>query len=299
MTNPETKTAFVAIVGRPNVGKSTLLNSIVGEKIAIVSDKPQTTRNRITGIVTEQETQLVFLDTPGWHKAKTKLSDYMMHQIKDSITDVDLVLFLTDPISGLKSEEKDLLENLFQRKVPVILVLNKIDMLDQKDLMMPKMSTVSEDYNFAEVLPISAKTGEGTEQLMNIIKSYAKNGPHFFPPDEFTDQPERVIMAEIVREKLLRNLREELPHGVAVVIEKMTEREGRDLVDIDAVIICERATHKGMVIGKQGAMLKTIATQARHDMESFLDCKVNLQCWVKVKEDWRNREHLMREFGFN
>lgn len=293
-----TKTAFVAIVGRPNIGKSTLLNRMVGEKVSITSNKPQTTRNKITGVVTHGDTQLIFLDTPGWHKGKTRLSNYMVREIKDTLLDVELALFLTDPVSGIREEEKELLKNLTGKKVPTILLLNKVDTLKDKENMIPKLAEFSKLYDFEEMIPISAATGEGVDELVDIIKTYAVESPHYFDSDQYTDQPERVIVAEIVREKLLNNLRDELPHGTAVFIEQMSEREDGGMMDIHVTIVCEKASHKGMIIGKQGAMLKTVATQARQDIEEFLDCKVNLQCWVKVKEDWRNRENIIKQFGF-
>ena len=299
MQNYETKTAFVALVGRPNVGKSTLLNNIIGEKVSIVSDKPQTTRNRITGVITKDETQLIFLDTPGWHKAKNRLGDYMIKQVKDSLSGIELAVLLTEPTGGIRPEERELMENITLRNIPVILVINKIDSLDQKELMIPKIQAFSSDYDIDEVIPLSAKTGEGVDILMEKIATYAKPGPHYFDKDDYTDQPERVLVAEIIREKLLLNLRDELPHGIAIDIELMKERPEKDLIDINATIICERDTHKGMIIGKHGTMLKKVGSEARKDMENLLDCKVNLQCWVKVKKDWRNREGLIKEFGFD
>lgn len=295
----ETKTAFIALVGRPNIGKSTLLNRLVGEKVSIVTNKPQTTRNRITGVVTIDETQFVFLDTPGYHQSRNRLGDYMISQVKDSLAGIELAVMLTDPVSPVREDELELIESLKDRKIPTILLFNKIDEVAQKELMIPKMDEMTSLMNFREIIPISALRGEGTDVLFSIFEEYAKPSPHFFDRDDFTDQPERVIVSEIIREKLLINLREELPHGVAVEIESMQEREDKNLVDIHAVIYCERASHKGMIIGKGGVMLKRIATQARQDIEEFLGVKVNLQCWVKVKEDWRNKDNIMRQLGFN
>lgn len=306
MNTQDTKSAFVAIIGVPNVGKSSLLNKFVGEKVAIVSQKPQTTRNRITGILTKGDTQLVFIDTPGMHKPRTRLSQYMVRQVQEGMSGVDVTLLLTEPAGAITPVEDELLASLKARKSKAILVLNKLDTLRQKDLMMPKIQAFSQRYDFDAVFPISALTGEGVDELLDFVGRYAKPGPHFFDSDSFTDQPERVLVAEIIREKLLNNLRDELPHGTAVGIESMKERaeetgEGenrRELMDIEAIIFCERESHKGMIIGKKGAMLKKIATEAREEIEAFLDIKVNLQCWVKVKEDWRNREGIMRQFGF-
>lgn len=295
-----TKSAFVAIVGRPNVGKSTLLNAIIGEKVAIVSPKPQTTRNRITGILTKEETQLVFIDTPGMHNPHTKLSEYMVREIKEGVADVDVAIVVTEPAGEIRESEQDLLQRLQAKRIPAILVLNKIDTLGQKESMMKKMAHFSSLFSFDHIIPISALQNDGVSVLVDTVLSYAVEGPHFFDADTFTDQPERVIVSEMIREKLLRHLRDEIPHGVAVGIEQMKERkkQDQDIMDISAVIYCERASHKGMVIGKQGVMLKKIASEARREIERFLDIQVNLQCWVKIKEDWRNREGMMREFGF-
>jgi len=292
------RSVFVAIVGRPNVGKSTLINSLVGEKIAIVSDKPQTTRNRITGIVTKDDLQFVFIDTPGLHKPRTKLNEYMIKQVGDSVADVDVAVLVTEPTGEISPAEKELISNFEKLGLPAILAVNKIDSLTKKEDMLEKIALFSEAFDFDEILPISAKTGDGVDLLMGMMERYASEGPHFFPDDAFTDQPERVIAAEIIREKLLLSLDKEVPHGTAVTIESMKEREDADILDIDAVICCEKASHKGIIIGKGGAKLKTVASEARIDMEAFFDIKVNLQCWVKVKEDWRNREGLMRNFGY-
>lgn len=294
-----TKSAFVAIVGKPNVGKSSLLNLLVGEKIAIISDKPQTTRTRITGVLTEGETQLVFIDTPGLHKPKNKLGDYMVKQVTDSVGDVDCAVFVTDPLGEVTEAEMQLIENIRQLHLPAILVINKIDTLQNKEDMVKKMVTISGMYDFEEVVPISVYQKDGTELLLKLIQDQAQEGPHFFPTDTLTDQPEKVIVAEIIREKGLRNMRDEIPHGTAVVIDRMRERPGKDIMDIDATILCEKSSHKGMIIGKQGSMLKKIASQSRQEIESFLETRVNLQCWVKIREDWRNSEFSIRDLGFN
>lgn len=294
-----TKSAFVAIVGKPNVGKSSLLNLLVGEKIAIISDKPQTTRTRITGVLTEGETQLVFIDTPGLHKPKNKLGDYMVKQVTDSVGDVDCAVFVTDPLGEVTEAEMQLIENIRQLHLPAILVINKIDTLQNKEDMVKKMVTISGMYDFEEVVPISVYQKDGTELLLKLIQDQAQEGPHFFPNDTLTDQSEKVIVAEIIREKVLRNMRDEIPHGTAVVIERMRERPGKDIMDIDATILCEKSSHKGMIIGKQGSMLKKIASQSRQEIESFLETRVNLQCWVKIREDWRNSEFSIRDLGFN
>ena len=294
----DTSSVFAAIVGRPNVGKSTLLNRLVGEKIAIVSDKPQTTRNRITGILTRDRLQYVFIDTPGLHKPRTKLSEFMVRQVGDSVGDVDVAVLVTEPTGEITPAEQELISNFRKLGLPAILAVNKIDALPKKDEMLGKLADFSEVFEFDEIIPISAKTGDGVDILMDALGRYASEGPHFFPDDAFTDQPERVIAAEIIREKLLLSLDKEVPHGTAVIIESMKEREDADILDIDAVICCENESHKGIIIGKKGAKLKEIATAARTDMEAFFGIRVNLQCWVKVREDWRNREGIMRNFGY-
>ena len=290
--------AFIVIVGRPNVGKSSLLNRMVGEKVAIVSPKPQTTRTRETGILTQQENQFVFIDTPGLHQPRTKLSEFMLNQIKDSVTDVDVALLVTDPVGKILPTEQMFLQRFRQLRIPAILVINKIDALPKKELMMEKISAFSQQFPFDAVVPISALTGEGVDQLQKELVHYVKEGPHFFPDDEITDQPERAIAAEMIREQLLNCLNEEVPHGVAVTIEQMEEREHQSMLDIQAVIYCERSSHKGIIIGKQGSMLKKVASQARREMEAFFGVKINLQCWVKVKEDWRNRLGAIYDLGF-
>lgn len=294
-----TKSAFVAIVGRPNVGKSSLLNIFVGEKVAIVSPKPQTTRNRITGVLTRGETQLVFIDTPGIHQPRTKLSEYMVRQIKESVADVDVAVLVTEPSGEIRTAELDLIKSFKAKRIPAILAVNKIDILERKELMMDKIAKFSALFEFDQIVPISVLKRDGVSILLDLISGYAQESPHYFDDDAYTDQPERVIVSEIIREKLLRNMHDEIPHGVAVGIEEMKERKDRDIIDIQAVIYCEKDSHKAMIIGKKGDSLKRIATQSRVEIERFLDIKVNLQCWVKVKEDWRNRSGQLREFGFN
>ncbi len=294
----KTASAFLAIVGRPNVGKSSLLNRFVGEKVAIVSPKPQTTRTRITGVLTQENTQFVFIDTPGLHNPKTKLSEFMVKQIKDSVADVDAAVLVTEPLGKIHPTELELLQRFRDLRLPAILVINKIDTIPKKDMMMEKIAAFSELFPFEAVVPVSALNGDGLPQLLDELSHHAKEGPHYFPDDAMTDQPERVIIAEIIREKLLNCLNEEIPHGTAVTIEQMTDREHQNLIDIHAVIYCEKDSHKRIIIGKQGTMLKKIASQARREIESFLGVKINLQCWVKVKEDWRNRPGIIRDLGF-
>ena len=294
-----TKTVFVTLAGRTNAGKSSLLNAIIGEKIASVSPKSQTTRTRITGIKTVGETQMVFMDTPGLHKPKHKLSNHMLKTVQDSIVDIDAVLFVMDCTKPVNEQEEELLASLHRQHTPTILVLNKIDLLEDKSKLMGQMATLYNRYQFAAVIPISVLQNDGIDLVEQEVQQLAKESPHYFPDDAFTDQPERVLAAEMIREKILNMLQEEVPHGVAVSIERMTERDDRDLLDIDAVIYCERDSHKGILIGKNGAMLKRISSAARADLETFFQIQVNLQCWVKVKEDWRNREGLIRNFGLS
>lgn len=293
-----TKSAFVAIVGRPNVGKSSLLNIFVGEKVAIVTPKPQTTRTRITGVLTRGEIQLVFIDTPGIHMPKTKLSEYMVRQIRESVADVDVAVLVTEPLGEIHKTELDLIESFKAKKIPALLAVNKIDTLERKESMMEKIEKFSRLFAFDQIVPVSVVKNDGVAILLDLIESYATEGPHYFDDDAFTDQPERVIAAEIIREKILNNMREEIPHGTAVGIESMKERPDGLIIDMQAVIYCEKESHKAMIIGKQGGTLKKIASQARVEIERFLDVKINLQCWVKVKEDWRNRDGQLREFGF-
>ena len=294
-----TKTAFIAIVGKPNVGKSSILNKVLGQKIAIVSDKPQTTRTRIMGVLTRGETQLVFTDTPGFHKPKTKLGEKMIKAVGDSISGVDACLFVIEPAGELKESELELLQKIKKCGIPCILAINKIDTLAEKSELISRIAELSAMHSFTAVVPVSAVKNDGIDLLIGEMEALAFPSEHFFPEDTLTDQPERVLASEIIREKMLRLLDKEIPHGVAVSIEKMRERSDRDLMDVEAIIYCERESHKGIIIGKKGATLKRISTYARQDMEKFFSCQVNLQCWVKVKEDWRNREGLIHNFGLD
>lgn len=294
-----TKAAFIAIVGCPNVGKSSILNRLLGQKIAIVSDKPQTTRTKIMGVLTEGDTQLVFTDTPGFHRPRTKLGEKMVQAVSDSVSGVDACLFVVEPEGELRPAELELIEKFKKLKMPVILAINKVDTLPDKEVLMARILEISKTYDFEAVVPVSALRGINMDELLSEMKKLAEESVFFFPEDTLTDQPERVIAAEIIREKLLRNLDREIPHGVAVSIEKMRERENSDIMDIEAVIYCEKDSHKGIIIGKNGAMLKRISTRAREDMEKFFQCHINLRCWVKVKEGWRNREGLIHNFGLD
>lgn len=300
--NKTSKNVFVTIAGRANAGKSSLLNALVGEKIAAVSNKPQTTRTKITGVLTEGETQFVFMDTPGMHKAKNKLSEHMINTVNECVTGVDIIILMCDCTKKISENELDLINSFKGTKSKVILLLNKIDLLDNKDMLIEKLAEYSALYDFLEVVPVSVIQGDGLDIVMDILRKNAVEGPHYFPDDKFTDQPEKVIMAEIIREKALRNLNEEVPHGVAVTIEQLNEREDRNgtpILDITATIFCERESHKGIIIGKGGSMLRKIGQDARADLEEFFQIKVNLQCWVKVKEGWRNREGMIKNFGLS
>ena len=291
-----TKTAMITIAGRPNVGKSTLTNFLVGEKIAIVSNKPQTTRNRICGIVTKDQTQFVFVDTPGYHKPRTKLGDYMVNVTKGSIADVDMTIMMVEPIASIGPQEQGLIDQLKASRCPVVLAINKIDSVE-KDMLLEVIALYSQAADFAAIIPISAKTGDGVEELLNVCEKYAVESPFLFPEDSTTDQPERQVMAEIIREKLLWTLDREVPHGTAVEITKFSERDN-GIIDIDATIYCEKSSHKGIIIGKQGAMLKKISSMARTDCEKFMGTRVYLTTWVKVKENWRDSDFLVRNFGY-
>ena len=295
----EEKTAFIAIVGRPNVGKSSILNRLLGQKVAIVSSKPQTTRTRIMGMLTHDGIQLVFIDTPGLHKPRTRLGDYMIKSVAESVAGVDACLLVTEAGQPISKADEDLVKKFRELGLPAVLALNKIDLLTDKSVVISQISAFAQKYEFAAVVPVSAQDGSGMEELRQELDCLAMPGPHFFDDDTLTDQPERVLAAEIIREKLLRLLDKEIPHGVAVAVERMKERDGGDITDIDAVIYCERDAHKGIIIGKGGAMLKKVGSYARQDMENFFGCKVNLKLWVKVKEDWRNREGLLRSFGYD
>ena len=295
----DSKTAFIAIVGCPNVGKSSILNALLGQKVAIVSDKPQTTRTRIMGVLTEGETQLVFTDTPGFHRPRNKLGEKMVQAVSDGISGVDACLLVVEAQGKLREAEKELIAKFKAQKMPVILAINKIDTVPVKTELMSRILELSKVYDFEAVVPVSAIKKDGLDDLLDEMKKLAQTSEHFFPDDTLTDQPERVLAAEIIREKMLRLLEREIPHGVAVSIEKMRERPDKDILDIEAIIYCEKESHKGIIIGKKGAMLKQISTYARQDMERFFDCKINLQCWVKVKEGWRNREGLIHNFGLD
>ena len=293
----ETRSAMITVCGRPNVGQSTLTNALVGEKIAIVSDKPQTTRNRITGIVQHGNAQFVLMDTPGFHKPRTRLGDYMVNVVKESVADVDLVLLVVEPVAVIGAQEQALIERLRENAAPAILVINKIDTVD-KTRLLEVIALYSAAYDFESIIPISAKTGDGVAQLLEEMDKFAVESPHFFPDDMITDQPERQICAELVREKLLNCLEKEIPHGTAVEVTSFKERSN-GIVDIEVTIYCEKSSHKGIIIGKKGAMLKRIGELARTDIEEFLGTKVFLQTWIKVKENWRDSSFLLKNFGFN
>lgn len=305
----EQKSAFITIIGRANVGKSSLLNKIVGQKVAIVSDKPQTTRTKITGVVTKGETQLVFIDTPGFHKPHNLLGDSMIKAVKNGMSDVDCAVLVVDAhpdfkfdFENLPAAELSLIETVKSKKLKCILVINKIDLLKDKEDLFGIISAYTNVYNFESVIPLSAKSGDGVNILLDEINKFAKPSPHFFDDEDFTDQPEKVMVAEMIREKLLRCLSKEVPHGVAVDLEKFYEKDnanGDPILHIDAVIYCEKESHKGIIIGKGGDMLKKIGTLARKDIENFFGIKASLKLWVKVKEDWRNRQGLIHTFGLD
>lgn len=294
--NDQYKSGFAALIGRPNVGKSTLMNCLIGQKIAITSNKPQTTRNRIQTVYTSGEGQIVFVDTPGIHKAKNRLGDYMVNVASKSLKEVDVILWLVEPSNFIGAGERHIIEQLQKINTPVILVINKIDKVKREDIL-AFIDTYRKELDFAEIVPVSALKGENTDELIKCIMAYLPYGPAFYDEDVITDQPERQIVAELIREKALYCLEEEIPHGIAVTIERMKQR-GK-IVDIDATIICEKDSHKGIIIGKQGSMLKKIGTAARADIEEMLACRVNLQLWVKVKKDWRDSDFLLKNFGYN
>ena len=290
------KTAMITICGRPNVGKSTLTNALVGEKIAIVSNKPQTTRNRISAVVNRGDTQFVIIDTPGFHKPRTRLGDYMVNVVKESVADVDAVMLLVEPIANIGRQEEELIARIKETGVPAILVINKIDTVEKTELL-EVMALYSAAHDFDAIIPMSAKNGEGIDELLAELEKYAQAGPQLFPDDMICDQPEKQICAELVREKLLLCLDKEIPHGTAVEVTRFSERES-GIIDLDVTIYCEKASHKGIIIGKQGAMLKKIGELARADIEAFMGTKVFLQTWVKVKENWRDSTAQLRNFGF-
>ena len=290
------KSGIITLCGRPNVGKSTLTNALVGEKVAIVTNKPQTTRNRICAILNRGESQFVFMDTPGLHKAKNRLGDYMVQVVRESVADVDAVLLIVEPIPNVGGPEEQLIERIKTLNVPAVLVINKIDTVE-KDKLLEVIAAYSKAHDFTAVVPISAKTGEGVKELLDVLEGYLPEGPQLFPEDMVTDQPERQMMAEILREKLLLCLDKEIPHGTAVEITRFSERED-GIVDVDATIFCEKSSHKGIIIGKQGTMLKKISSLARNDMERFMGTKIFLTTWVKVKENWRDNVNFIRDVGY-
>lgn len=302
MKDTKYKSGFVTLIGRPNVGKSTLMNQLIGQKIAITSQKPQTTRNRIQTVYTDERGQVIFLDTPGIHKAKNKLGEYMVNIAERTMSEVDLVLWLVEPTTFIGAGEQYIAEQLRKVKTPIFLVINKIDTVKKEEIL-NFIAAYKDICNFAEIIPVSALKGENTKALLDEIYRYMPEGPQYYDEDTVTDQPERQIVAELIREKALRLLDDEIPHGIAVSIERMKERPQTDenggMIDIDATIVCERDSHKGIIIGKGGSMLKQIGTHARKEIENLLDCKVNLQLWVKVKKDWRDSDFLMKNFGYN
>ncbi|MBE6939965.1 MAG: GTPase Era [Ruminococcaceae bacterium] len=293
-----TKTAVITVCGRPNVGKSSLTNALVGEKIAIVSNKPQTTRNRIYGVVNRDDTQYILLDTPGLHKPRSRLGDYMVKVVRESLAEVEAALLLVEPIAHVGEPERVLLQRVQEEKIPCILCINKIDTVEKKDDLLAVIAAYSEIYpDFAAILPISAHTGDGLEELMKLLAGYAQEGPQLFPEGMTTDQPDQQVCSEIVREKMLRNLDKEIPHGTAVEVTRFTEREN-GIIDLDVTIYCEKASHKGIIIGKHGEMIKRISTQARQDIEKFMGTKVYMETWVKVKENWRDNMNFIRSQGY-
>lgn len=292
-----TKSGFATLIGRPNVGKSTLMNNLIGQKIAITSKKPQTTRNKIQTVYTDDRGQIVFLDTPGIHKAKNKLGDYMVHVAEHTLKEVDVILFLVEPSTFIGVGDKHIIEQLKKAGVPVILLINKIDMLAQKEELLPIIDAYRKEMDFDQIIPISAFNGDGTREVLDAIFSFLPYGPMFYDEDTVTDQPQRQIVAELIREQALRILDDEIPHGIAVSVEQM--KVTKKIVDIEATIICEKDSHKGIIIGKGGQMLKRIGTNARHGIEDMMQCRVNLKLWVKVKKDWRDSDYLLKNFGYN
>lgn len=296
--NKKFHSGFVSLIGRPNVGKSTLMNLLIGEKISIISSKPQTTRNKIQTILTTDTMQVIFVDTPGIHKSKSKLGDYMVKSAETSLNDVDIVLYLIEPYEKIKDSDKAILERLKKVETPVFLVINKIDTINKPELL-KVIENYSKEYDFAEIIPLSALKGKNQETLLENIEKYLPEGPKYFPEDMITDQPEKQIVSEIIREKALYLLQDEIPHGIAVEITSMKCRKDKDIMDIEATIYCERDSHKGIIIGKQGSMLKKIGSNARRDIQRFLGNQINLQIWIKVKKDWRDSDFLLRNFGYD
>ena len=289
------KSGFVTLIGRPNVGKSTLMNYLIGQKIAITSNKPQTTRNRIQTVLTTDEGQIVFVDTPGIHKAKNKLGEYMVNVAEKTLNEVDVVLWLVEPTTFIGAGEQHIAKQLQRVKTPVILVINKVDSVKREEIL-PAIAAYKDIYDFADIVPVSARSGDNTDELLRVIRKYLPYGPQFYDEDTVTDQPERQIVAELIREKALHCLNEEIPHGIAVAIDQM--KMNKKVCHIDATIICERDSHKGIIIGKQGSMLKKIGSTARYEIERLLDCKVNLKLWVKVQKNWRDSDYMMKNFGY-
>lgn len=303
------KSAFITIIGRPNVGKSSLMNKVLGQKVAIVSNKPQTTRTKIMGIYTKNETQIVFIDTPGFHKARNELDRNMNKAVGDGMADVDAAVLVVEAVTKFKSEdgsippaELELIKELKKRKLKAILIINKIDLLENKEELLNMILRYNEQFPFETVIPLSAKTGDGVDRMLGELNRFAKVSPHYFPDDDVTDQPEKVMVAEMIREKLLHTLDKEVPHGIAIDLERFVERDtaaGEPIVEVEATVICEKESHKGIIIGKGGATLKKVGSMARRDIEGFFGIKANVQLWVKVKEDWRNRQGLIHTFGLD
>ena len=293
--NNKYKSGFVTLIGRPNVGKSTLMNYLIGQKIAITSKKPQTTRNRIQTVLTREDGQIIFVDTPGIHKAKNKLGEYMVNVAERTLNEVDVVLWLVEPTTFIGAGEQHIASQLKKVKTPVVLVINKTDSVKKEDIF-PAIAAYKDVYDFADIVPVSARSGDNTEELLKVVMKYLPYGPQFYDEDTITDQPERQIVAELIREKALHSLNEEIPHGIAVAIDQM--KMNRKVCHIDATIICERDSHKGIIIGKQGSMLKKIGSTARYEIERMLDCKVNLKLWVKVQKNWRDSDYMMKNFGY-
>lgn len=298
MKKKEYKSGFVTLIGRPNVGKSTLMNHLIGQKIAITSDKPQTTRNRIQTVYTDDNGQIIFLDTPGIHKAKNKLGEYMVNVAERTLNEVDVILWLVEPTTFIGAGERHIVEQLNKIKTPVILIINKVDTVKKEEIF-KYIEAYKDTHSFVEIVPVSAVKGDNTDKLIELIMKYLPVGPRYYDEDTITDQPERQIVAELIREKALRLLDDEIPHGIAVGIDQMKERSTGNMIDIDATIVCERDSHKGIIIGKQGEKLKRIGMQARMEIENLLDMKVNLKIWVKVKKDWRDSDFLLKNYGYN
>lgn len=292
------RSGFVSLIGRPNVGKSTLMNSLIGEKIAIISSKPQTTRNKIQSILTEDDFQAIFIDTPGIHKPKSKLGNYMVKSAETTLNEVDIVLYLIEPFEKIKESDLSIIKRLENVKTPVFLIINKIDTISPEDILVV-IESYKSVYNFAEIIPVSALKGKNKDNILKCIKKYLPEGPQFFPSDMITDQPERQIVSEIIREKSLKLLQDEIPHGIAVEVSSMKPRQNKEIIDIQATIYCERDSHKGIIIGKQGCMLKKIGSNARYEIERLLGSPINLQIWIKVKKDWRDSDFLLKNFGYD